>query len=310
MQWSRQYRLRSSGDERYPGAMGRFNTSLALAKASWAVLKQDKQLAVIPVVSFFATIITAAAFGGVGYLTLTNKPATASTGRLFTDSSAGTTTLAPTPVTYVVGVVGYLAITFVVTFFAAALVSGAYERLTGGDPTLGSSFSRASKRLPQIFLWSMLAGTIGLLMSMLEERLGVIGSILVRGLDLAWRVVTWLAVPVIVAEGTGPIDSLKRSAKLFKQTWGENLIGQAGLGVVGLVVALPGVIVGIAIATLVPVAGIAIVVAWIIITSTIMAALNGIFRTALYLFAAGQPVAWFDQETMANAFRPKSSLLR
>jgi len=288
--------------------MGRFSTSIALAKASWAVLQQDKQLAVIPVVSFFATLITALLFGGAAFLTLTKQTVVTQPGRFVTDASAGTT-VAPTPLTYVVGVVGYLAITFVVTFFAAALVSGAYERLTGGEPTLASSFSRASKRLPQIFLWSMLAGTIGLLMSALEERMGLIGSLLVRGLDMAWKIVTWLAVPVIVAEGTGPIDSLKRSAKLFKQTWGENLIGQGGLGLVGFVAMLPGIIIGVAVGTLVPVAGIAIAVVWVIITSTIMAALNGIFRTALYLFAAGQPVTWFDQATMANAFRPKQSLL-
>ncbi len=289
--------------------MGRFNTSLALAKASWAVLKQDKQLAVIPVVSFFATIVTAAVFGGVGYLTLAQGTAAKATGRTITDSAAGTS-LAPTPFTYVVGAVGYLVITFVVTFFAAALVSGAYERLTGGEPTLASSFSSAGKRLPQIFLWSMLSGTVGLVLTMVEERLGFLGALLVRGLDLAWKVVTFLAVPVIVAEGTGPIDSLKRSAKLFKQTWGENLIGQSGLGIIGFVAVLPGLLVGGAIATLVPVLGIAIIVAWIIVTSTIMAALNGIFRTALYLFAAGRPVAWFDQSTMANAYRPKSSILR
>jgi len=289
--------------------MGRFSTSIALAKASWAVLKQDKQLAVIPVVSFFATVITAAVFGGGAYLTLTKQTVATQPGRFVTDSSAGTT-LAPTPVTYVVGVIGYLALTFVVTFFAAALVGGAYERLTGGDPTLGSAFGRASKRLPQIFLWSMLAGTIGLIMSMVEERLGVIGSLLVRGLDMAWKVVTWLAVPVIIAEGTGPIDSLKRSAKLFKHTWGENLIAQSGLGLVGFLAMLPGIAVAVAIGALVPIAGIAVGVAWIIITSTIMAALNGIFRTALYLFAAGQPVNWFDQTTMENAFRPKQSLLR
>jgi len=30
----------------------------------------------------------------------------------------------------------------------------------------------------------------------------------------------------------------------------------------------------------------------------------------LYLFASGQPVAWFDQTTMASAFRPRQSLLR
>ena len=102
------------------------------------------------------------------------------------------------------GAVAYLLITFVVTFFTAALVAGARERLTGGRPSLGSAFSAASRRLPEIFLWSLLTGTVGLTLNAIENRGGILVRLVVRAIGMSWRIVTWLAVPVIVAEGTGP----------------------------------------------------------------------------------------------------------
>jgi hypothetical protein len=282
--------------------MGRFRTSLELAKSSWAVLREDKQLAAIPVFSFFVTLAVAALMGGAIYFTLSKKAV--ETGSFTTGANAGTT-LQPTPVTYVVGVVAYIVITFVVTFFTAALVAGAYQRLTGGEPTLGSAFGAAGARLPQILLWSLVLSTVGLVIQAVESRLGVVGSILARGLDVAWNVVTWLAIPVIVAEGTGPIDSLKRAGGLFKKTWGENLIAQGGLGLLGLLAFLPGLVVGGLLIAVVPALGVAVIVVWLAVTATIMSALNGIFRTALYLHAAGEPVTWFDDQVLAGAFRQK-----
>lgn len=192
---------------------------MELAKSSWGVLKSDKELAVIPVVSFITTGVVVALFGGTGYFTLNTV----------VDSQTGVEELQPTPVTWVVGVIGYLAITFVVTFFGAVLVSGAYQRLTGGDPSLGSAFSQATSRIGAIFLWSMLTGTVGLILQAIKDKAGPLGAIVVSLVGMAWEIVTWLAVPVVIVEGTGPISSLKRSAGLFKKTWGENLIAQGGL---------------------------------------------------------------------------------
>lgn len=284
--------------------MGRFQTSVELAKSSWAVLRKDKQLAAIPVLSFFVTLAVTAVMGGAVYLTFKTVPATVQSGDFTTSPTAGTT-LQPTPVTYVVGVLAYVVITFAVTFFTAALVAGAYQRLTGSDPTLGSAFGAAGARLPQIFLWSLVLSTVGLLIQAIESRFGVVGAIVARGIGMAWNIVTWLAIPVIIAEGTGPIDSLKRAGGLFKKTWGENLIAQGGLGLLGFLAFLPGLLVGGLLATVVPVLGIAIIVVWLAVTATIMSALNGIFRTALYLYAAGEPVAWFDDRVLAGAFRRK-----
>ena len=72
---------------------------------------------------------------------------------------------------------------------------------------------------------------------------------------MAWEIVTWLAVPVVVVEGTGAIDSLKRSAGLFKTTWGENLVAQAGFGILGLVLMLPALVIAMLVGVAIPLAG-------------------------------------------------------
>lgn len=280
--------------------MGRFAASLELAKSSWGVLKTDKELAVIPVASFAATAAVVALFGGAGYLSLSTV----------IDKQTGVESLSPTPVTWAVGAIGYLAITFVVTFFGAVLVSGAYQRLTGGNPTLGSAFSQAGSRIGAIFLWSMLTGTVGLILQAIKERAGFLGVIVANLVGMAWEIVTWLAIPVVVVEGTGPITSLKKSAGLFKKTWGENLIAQGGLGLIGFVAMLPGIAIAIGLMLVLPIAGIVFGVLYVAGVSIILSALTGIFKTALYLYAADHKVEAFSEAALAGAFGPKKGRLR
>lgn len=289
--------------------MSRIRNSIELVKSSWSVLKADKMLVAIPVSSFVVTSAIIVGFGGLAYLTVSETVVTAAAAARG-EGTLGATTMQPTPLTWVVGVVGYLVVTFVVTFFAAALVGGAWERLNGGAPTLGSAFGSATRRIGPIAGWALLSGTIGLAISALEERLGVLGTFIGGALGMAWRVVTWLAIPVIVVEGTGPWPSLKRSASLFKATWGENLIAAAGFGVLGFLVILVGMAISAVFFVVVPIAGIVLFVVWIAVASTILATLSGIYRTALYAYATGHQIEWFDQAQLEGAFRPKKGLLR
>jgi hypothetical protein len=275
--------------------VSRISNSLAVAGASWRVLQSDKELMVIPVLSFVATLSVALLSGGAVWFSLRQVV-----------EADGSTSLGPTPLTWVVGAVAYLLITFVVTFFAAALVAGARERLMGGQPTLSSAFSTASARLPEIFLWSLLTGTIGLVLSFIENRGGLVVRLVSRLIGMTWRIVTWLAVPVIVAEGTGPVTSLKRSAGLFRQTWGENLAGQVGFGLVGLLAMLPGLVIAGLLMVNLPVAGIVVGFLWVAGVSVVLSTMSGIFRTVLYQFASGGPLPpEFDHATLAAAFRPR-----
>jgi hypothetical protein len=278
--------------------MRRLSNSIALAKSSWAVLRTDKELALIPVISVFTTLAVMALFGGGLYFSLSEK----------VTQPGNAATLQPTPLTYVVGAIGYLAITFVVTYFAAVLVSGAHQRLSGGQPTLGSAFAQASSKLGPLLAWSLLTGTVGLILQAIRSRAGFLGQIVVNLVGMAWEIVTWLAVPVVVVEGTGAVDSLKRSAGLFKKTWGENLIAQAGFGVLGLVLMLPAIVIFLLVGIAIPVAGLVLAGIWVAVVSVVLSALNGIFRTALYMYAATERVpAYFNETELAGAFAPKKS---
>ena len=153
----------------------------------------------------------------------------------------------------------YLLITFVVTFFAAALVAGARERLTGGQPDAGLRLLRRlaapARDLPVVAAHRHRRPGP---QRHREPRVAPGAAWSSRAIGMTWQIVTWLAVPVIVAEGTGPITSLKRSAGLFRQTWGENLVGQIGFGLIGLLAMLPGLVIAGLLMVTCPVAGIVV----------------------------------------------------
>jgi hypothetical protein len=117
-----------------------------------------------------------------------------------------------------------------------------------------------------------------------------------------------------VIEDVGVGTALRRSKDLFKKTWGENVVGQAGLGIVGFLAAIPGVlVVALGTATGSTVAAVAIGavgVAWIIVSATVVAALSGIYRTALYRFASSGVIpADFQGADFQGAFRPRRGML-
>lgn len=288
--------------------MGRFKASLEIFQSSWNVLKADKELAFIPLISFGCTVAAMALIGVAGYFSLEVSDVVSRTVDEATSTSPGTS-LSVTPLTYVIGFFGYLLVTFVVTFFTAALVSGAYQRLTGSDPTVASALSGAVACIGSILKWSILAGTIGYVLRALEERAGILGRIVINLIGMAWQVVTWLAIPIIVIERTGAVDALKRSSTLFRSTWGENLIAQAGFGVVTLLIMTPTIVIVALLVPLAPIFGIVVGVIAIGGFSVLLSTLNGIFRTVLYIYAAtGDVVPGFSRESLTASFGPRKRM--
>jgi hypothetical protein len=150
---------------------------------------------------------------------------------------------------------------------------------------------------------------------MIEQRGGVVGRIGGMIAGIAWSLVTFLVLPILVLEGIGVRDALKRSAHLFKGTWGEQVIANAGISIVGFVALIPALLVGalgVASGTLlvaVPLVGIAVVYGAIVLAIT--AALTGVFQTALYHYAAnGMPPAAFAESELRGAFKPRQSSTR
>jgi hypothetical protein len=155
----------------------------------------------------------------------------------------------------------------------------------------------------------VLSATVSLVLRAIEERSGIAGRIVGSLIGLAWALVTFLVLPVLVIEQVGPIQAVKRSAELFKRTWGENMIANAGIGLVGLVATLVGVLpcmLLIAIGGPVAALGIVLAVAWVITVQLVASTLTGIFQIALYRYANDGTVAGFDNDTLRDAFRPRS----
>lgn len=267
--------------------MGRFSNSKQLAGASWGVLKADKELMTIPVMGAVVSGVIAIGVGAVVYATLETS----------TDA-AGETTTSANPAAIALGIIGLLIVAIITQVFAGALVAGANERFEGGNPTLGSSFSKAMTRFGSIVGWTATNATVGVVLSAVREKAGFLGDIVVSLIGAAWNIVTWLVMPVIIVEGIGPLAAAKRSAVLIKSKWGENLIAQGGLGLFGLLLVLPGVIAFVALSSVLPVVGIPLLVLYLAVVFTVLSALGAIFRTALYRFSAGLPVGDVFSESM------------
>jgi len=281
--------------------MSKFSNSMDLAKSSLAVLNKDKVLATIPVMSSVICGLVLLIFGA---------GALAATGRA-KDTATGTTVFTATPGTWAIGIIGLLVVGFIAQFFTAVLVAGANERLEGGNPTIGSAFTKAGTRVGSILGWAAINATVGMILQAIRERAGILGPLVSWIGGAAWTVITWLAVPIIVVEGVGPIVAIKRSAQPLKQTWGENVIAQLGLGAVGFVAILPGMVVAGLIWLVLPVAAIVVGLLWAVVVGAVMSALGAIYRTALYRFAVGLPAGEdFSPETLAGAFGPKTGMNR
>jgi Family of unknown function (DUF6159) len=278
--------------------MTRFQTSWAIAKRSWAVLRSDKSLAWFPVLSFLASLVVV---GIIAALVATMGIDNADT----KDSLA--------PIGYVLIAVGYLGLAFVQTYFLAALVAGADERLRGGNSTVKGAIEVANSRLHRLLPWAIVTATVTVVLNMLERQ-GIVGRIVGSLIGLAWSVVTFLTIPILVIEDIGVGQALTRSKDLLKQTWGENIIGQGGLGLVGFLAMLPALflfVVGAALGTIGFVVFAAVAVAWLLVSMVVVSALSGIYRTALYRFAAtGAVPGDFNGVDLQSAFRPRRSLGR
>jgi len=280
--------------------MGRFARSWALVKASASVLRSDRELLVFPLLSAICTLLVAAtfiaplAFGGAF-------------ARL--DDGHAPAWLWP------VGFLFYLSQYFVIFFFNAALVGAARIRLDGGDPTLADGFRLAAARWPQILGYAAIAATVGMVLRAIQERAGLIGRWVAGLLGLAWTVASFLAVPVLVNENVGPVDAVRRSVDLLKRTWGENLVGNAGIGIVFGLITFAWIALGMGLVVLAANNGSALfavtvgalVVVGLLLLGLVQSALQGVYAAALYRYAeTGDAGVGFEGALVADAFRVKA----
>ncbi len=282
--------------------ISRIERSVRLIRASWDVLRSDGELLLLPVLSAAATVLVV---GGFILAVMTSGT--------FDNAQAGEA-MRPPPMFYAEMFAMYVAQYFVIIFFNTALVGAAIERLNGGDPTVRSALRLAVSRIGPILGYAVISATVGVILRMFAERLGFIGRLVVAGIGVAWTVATFLVVPILAAEGLGPVAAISKSGALLRQSWGENVIGNTGIalvmGVLAGVIGFVGVGGGAKLydggyaALGIPV--IAVSVASMAMVMVVGSALAAVYQAAVYDYAVnGRPPRDFDGDLVREAFAPK-----
>lgn len=279
-------------------------TGKQLLRASWGLLRQDRELLWLPAIAAVTGLFAAAVLFVPGFAlgwTL---------GGGQHDSWGG----------WVGGVFAAFAASVVAIYFQAALVIGANERADGGDPTLRSVLGRAWDRRGRILSWAALTTSVGVAIRAVEQRLGILGNILGFLGGIAWAIASFLVVPVLVAEDLGPIAAVKRSAQLIRDTWGTSLRTTLRFGLIQLLLLVPaiavvviGVVAFVSGSTVGVTAGILLILAGVVavlVLCTIFSAISTYARALIYRYATGRTVPGIDPQLFAGVFRQKRSRRR
>lgn len=271
--------------------MNTFGRSFRLVKESYSILKKDKELILFPIISGVAGIVLLISFLIMMFST-----------SLFGDAGA----LISYPIIFLYYLLSY----FIIIFFNTGLIACANIRLNGGDPKFKDGLDIAMKNIGKIFAWALISATIGMILRWLSEKSGLIGRIVIGLIGMAWSLLTFFVVPVMILENVSVTDSIKKSGALFKKTWGENVVGQFSMGLVFFLLALLGIIpivMGVfsgSVPLMIVFFGITFLY-WLIL-GILNASLSGIFMTALYNYASkGTVVGGFSEESIKGAYLPK-----
>lgn len=272
--------------------MKRIKRGWALTKKSWGLLNENRELIRFPLYGAVATIPLAFIFLGPGLYFLEE------------DALAGAIPFLVLGV-FVLSAVGF--------YFSVGLAAAADMIFRGERATVGDGLAVARERFTQILGWAAVSTAISVVMGVLEEYGGIAGTIAARLVGTAWSLVTFISIPVIAIEGTGPFETLTRSGSLFRERWGQQITGNLAIGgAVFLLGVLPSVALGalgVYVWASASFAGALLVVVAVIglaISLLIAKALSGIFGVALYRYALdGEAVGGFTAGELESAVKTK-----
>lgn len=271
--------------------MSRIRGGWELTKKSWGLLRANPALLRFPLYGGVATIVCALIVVGPGLYLIEDDQT------IFGGAIA---------------VIGFYLLAVIGTYFSVGLAATANMTFRGQQAGVGDGLAVARSRFSQIAGWAALSTTLGLALSALENQ-GAVGQIVGRFLAVGWSLITFLAVPVIALEGTGPFATLKRSGGLFKSRWGQQVTGNIAIGgAVLLFGVLPSALLifaGFLIWASASFAGAVLLVLGIIglaISMLVSSALSNIFGVALYRYALdGEAVGGFTADELNSAVRTK-----
>ena len=269
------------------GFFNRVSNTFKMMKSCLDVLKKDRELILFPVFAAISVAIFVLIMSAGGYL----------------DNLDAEQGGSPAPLILLL-----FGANFLIVFFNSALVSAALERLRGGDPNVKSGLSHAIKHIHHIFFWSIIVTIVAILIAIIRgdrRENSIFREIFASIIQAGWAMMTFFVVPIIVSENIGPINAIKRSTSLFKQTWGDQVVANFGFGIFQLFGVLLGVVVGWFFGLFSPLFGAILGGSLAVMSVAIIYTLEGIYKAALYEFALGEKPLEFQQEDLRTAYQRK-----
>ncbi len=265
----------------------------ALAKTSFSLINENRSLLVFPLISGIVTImIIGSFFGGTALIFGLEN--------IFESGGEGLPILS-----YVLMFLFYLVSYGVVIFFNVALIHCAIKYMNDEPTSIGDGISFSLTKIDKIFSWAVISATVGLALNMAQDKAGKFGDIIIGLIGMAWSILTFFVIPVLVFEEKGVIDSVKESGAIMKKAWGESLSANFSFGLISFGAFLIVGLVGFVLFQVNIVLAIVTVLSMFLFISIVMSTVKTVFVAAAYQHVKGQPTGRFDGDVLDSVFMTK-----
>jgi hypothetical protein len=192
---------------------------------------------------------------------------------------------------------------------------------------MGAGWRVANERLLSILGYALIMATVGMMLRLTFRPIGRWGSFVAPMLTritaftfvgLAWNLVPYFVVPVLIAENPGSFPAIQRSSTLIRQRWGDDVVVNASVWLIFalpllVVLVLGGPAIGWALINLSEwhIIWIVYIVAMLVLlTFLFKMAMDAIFAAVAYRYATtGEIHGHFYEEDLQSAFVNRPSRL-
>lgn len=294
-----------------PLRQNRLKTGWQLFKQSFRIISNNPILYRYVIFSVIASIILFTVLVGVFIFDGNNASILTAT------STVGDEESSVTVLGMLTGILYMFINTTIAYFFATALSAHVLAIFRGKPSTVKENMSLAWKKLPAIVTYALISTIIGYILRMIEQRFKLLGKLISAMLGAAWSLATTFTLPLIADTDANGVTSIKESMKLFKENWGQTIVGRVSIGglvfIVYFFVMIPVTfILSIALVSVFGFFGILIAMALFVfslVTLIIVQILvTNVLNVCLYYFAKYNAVPpSFDPQLLASVFVAKKS---
>ena len=273
---------------------GRFSRALRLVGIGFTMARDEPGLMAVPIVAFVIQLLILGAGTLLLFPGLRADSASSNGGRVHL-----------TPAQWSVTVVAGVLVMFVSVVSHATIIARVMARFHGQQISNGQAARAALTKSPHLLAWAFINYVVVTLLRNISNR-GILGLLVGWVLRTAWFLASFFVVPVILFEDRGALSAVKRSAELCRQRWGENIIGNSALGIIGFVAVLADIVVAVALGAVFPPLGVAVGIIGLIAILLVLTVASAVFNAALYWYAmTDQAPGQYSVVDLQSAYRQR-----